>query len=178
MVSLTPSHPESESLYKGKYIELLRNDRWEYVRRVNASGVVVIVPVTKNSEVIFVEQYRKALDARVIEWPAGLVGDKDEFKNEKREVAAERELLEETGFQAETIKFLVDGPVSSGMSSETISFYLAEKCVKKSVGGGDDTEDIQTYVIPLRNVDEWLQSKIKEGFMMDPKIYVGLYFLK
>ena len=38
------------SLCRGKFLELLKEGRWEYVRRVNASGAVMIVAVTKEGE--------------------------------------------------------------------------------------------------------------------------------
>ena len=46
------------------------------------------------------EQFRKPVTARVIEIPAGLVGDEKEYREETLADSARRELLEETGFQA------------------------------------------------------------------------------
>ena len=42
------------SLCRGKFLELLKEGRWEYVRRVNASGAVMIVAVTKEGELLLV----------------------------------------------------------------------------------------------------------------------------
>jgi ADP-ribose pyrophosphatase len=62
-------------LHKGKYLNLVCDDNWEYVKRTNCSGIVVIVPKTKDGKVIFVEQFRRPVESQVIEWPAGLVND-------------------------------------------------------------------------------------------------------
>ncbi|MFH0986072.1 MAG: NUDIX hydrolase [Candidatus Omnitrophota bacterium] len=165
-------------LHSGKYLDLIRADDWEYVKRKNCNGVVVIVPVTKDGKAILVEQFRRPVEAQVIEWPAGLVDDKASHSGETIEAAARRELLEETGYEAEQLTFLAGGPVSSGLSAEIITFYKAVDVVKKGAGGGDATESIKVHVVPLKEVDLWLYEMGKKGFLVDPKIYAGLYFLK
>jgi ADP-ribose pyrophosphatase len=165
-------------LHKGKYLNLICEDSWEYVKRTNCSGIVVIVPMTKEGKVVLVEQFRRPVEAQVIEWPAGLVNDKMSHDRETMEAAARRELLEETGFDAEHLELLVGGPVSSGLSSEIITFYQALDAVKKGPGGGDATESIKVHEIPLKEVDIWLYEMEQKGFLVDPKVYVGLYFLK
>src|SRR5687768_8463814 len=63
-------------LGNGRFLELVRDEHgWEYARRVNATGVVVIAASTDKNEVILIEQYRPPVGARVVELPAGLVGD-------------------------------------------------------------------------------------------------------
>lgn len=165
-------------LHKGKYLELIREDTWEYVRRTPSGGVVVIVPMTREGKVIFVEQFRRPVEAQVIEWPAGLVNDKASHADETAETAARRELLEETGYEAEHVSLLVQGPVSSGLSSEIITFYQALDAVKTGAGGGDATESIKVHEVPLKEADLWLYEMEKKGFLIDPKVYAGLYFLK
>lgn len=165
-------------LHKGKYLNLHSENEWEYVERTNCSGIVVIVPMTKEGKVILVEQFRRPVEAQVIEWPAGLVNDKESHQRETLEAAARRELLEETGYHAEHLSFLVSGPVSSGLSSEIISFYQALDVVKKGPGGGDATESIKVHEVPLKEADIWLYEMERKGFLVDPKVFVGLYFLK
>jgi ADP-ribose pyrophosphatase len=165
-------------LHSGKYLELICADEWEYVKRKHCKGVVVIVPVTKDGMVILVEQFRRPVEAQVIEWPAGLVDDKEAHSGETMEAAARRELFEETGYEADHLTLLAGGPVSSGLSAEIITFFKAVDVVKKGAGGGDATESIKVHEVPLKEVDLWLYEMGKKGFLVDPKIYVGLYFLK
>ena len=66
------------SLCRGKFLELLKEGRWEYVRRVNANGAVMIVAVTEDGELLLVEEYRVPLHALTIGLPAGISGDKGE----------------------------------------------------------------------------------------------------
>ena len=165
-------------LCKGKYLDLIRDDNWEYVKRNNCNGIVVIVAMTDNQKIILVEQFRRPVQAQVIEWPAGLVNDKYSHDNETMENAARREFLEETGYVAKHFSSLISGPVSSGLSQEIISFYQAIDIEKRGQGGGDHSEDIIVHEVPLKEVDIWLHDMEKQGKLIDPKVYTGLYFLK
>jgi len=78
----------------------------------------------------------------------GLVNDKTSHDPETLEAAARRELLEETGYHAEHLSLLVGGPVSSGLSSEIISFYQALDVSKKVPRRGDATESIRVHEVP------------------------------
>ncbi|MGM9999579.1 MAG: NUDIX hydrolase [Candidatus Bruticola sp.] len=167
-----------EVLYAGKFISLVRVGRWEYAQRSkNVTGIVAIAACTPNNEVILVEQYRPPCGGRVIEFPAGLVGDKSGFGEESLEEAARRELLEETGYKAEQMTYLTEGPASAGITSEIITFYEAENLTLVGPGGGDESENIQVHLVPLNTISEWLQQKMETGVQVDLKVFTGLYFL-
>jgi len=93
-------------LAKGKYLTLVDDRGWEYVTRTGVTGIVVIVAVTDDEKLLLVEQYRPAVRKRVIELPAGLVGDVDAHAGETLHSAAGRELAEETGFAAREMELL------------------------------------------------------------------------
>lgn len=163
--------------YKGRYLSLKEIDSWEYVTRPNAHAVAVLVAVTPENEIVLVEQFRRPVRARVIELPAGLVGDQGDPDEPVLE-AAGRELIEETGFEASSLSLLMECPTSSGMTDEIISFVLANGLKKVGPGGGDDSEDIETHLVPLNDVDNWLDERRLSGTPLDPKIYTALYWLK
>jgi len=163
--------------FKGRYLSLLERDGWEFASRNNASGVVVLVAVTNDEEIILVEQYRKPVGARVIELPAGLVGDHVD-PDESILDAAARELEEETGYAASQIELLMECPSSAGMSDEVVSFVLAKELTRMGPGGGDDSEDIEVHVVPLTETDAWLTRQQSAGKPLDPKIYAALYWLE
>ncbi|MBI3312700.1 MAG: NUDIX hydrolase [Candidatus Omnitrophica bacterium] len=165
-------------LYQGKYLRLVSKKTWEFVERIHGRGVVVIVPLTPQKTVIMIDQYRTALDKRVVEFPAGIADDLKTHRGESLENAARRELTEETGYQAGKMKRLTSGPSASGASSAIMTFFLAQDLIKVSDGGGDDTEDIHVHEIPLKKVPAWIKKMEKKGMLVDPKVYAGLYFLE
>lgn len=167
---------ESKTLYEGNWSRFVERDGWEYVERVKASAVAVLVPITNDQQIVLVEQYRVPLDARIIELPAGLVGDRDEDRDEAVITAAARELEEETGYRAADLKHIMSGPTSPGILAEAPHFYLATGLEKIGDGGGDDSEDITVHCVPLSSVNDWLNQKMTEGLKVDPKVYAGLYW--
>ena len=164
------------TLYRGRYLSLLDADGWEYASRTNATGVVVIVAVTDQDELVLVEQFRIPIDSSVIELPAGLVGD---LKDQSETVldAAQRELLEETGYQAGQMDVLMSCPSSAGMSDEIITFILAKDLRKVSAGGGDSSENITVHVVSRAEVSNWIAARQADGTPADPKIFSALYWL-
>ena len=164
------------TLYKGRFLSLLDKDGWEYASRSNATGVVVLLAVTDQDELVLVEQFRPPVGSTVIELPAGLVGDLDD-REESVLDAAERELLEETGFQAGHISVLMSCPSSAGMSDEIVTFILAKKLRRVAAGGGDSSENITVHVVPRAGVSDWIAAKQAEGVPADPKIFSALYWL-
>jgi len=168
---------EHKTLYHGRYLSLLEIDGWEFASRSNASGVVVLLAVTQRNELVLVEQFRIPVGSAVIELPAGLVGDLND-PDESVLLAAQRELLEETGYQADHLRVLMSCPSSAGMSDETITFVLATGLRRVASGGGDSSEEITVHVIRLAEVDDWVSSRLAAGALLDPKIFSALYWLR
>lgn len=168
---------QTETLFRGRYLSLLKVDGWEYASRSNASGVVVLVAVTDRDELVLVEQFRIPVNNRVIELPAGLVGDLGDA-DEPLLLAAQRELLEETGFEAGQLEILMSCPSSAGMTDEVITFVRASGLKRVAAGGGDASENITVHLVPLAGVDRWLREKRLAGWPMDPKIFSALYWLE
>ncbi len=165
----------SETLYQGKYITLQKKGSWEFVSRCHVTGTVGILAITENREIILIEQFRPPVNRRVIEIPAGLVGDVPNEELETSTEAAHRELLEETGYVAESMEYLAEGPSSAGLSTELISFFQAVGLKKVSDGGGDNSEHITVHRVPLEDLSAWINSKRSEGCLVDYKIFAALY---
>lgn len=163
------------TLYSGKYLALMKEGHWEYAERVGATGAAIILAVTPEQKILFVEQYRIPVHARTIELPAGITGDEGE--NETDAEAAKRELLEETGYEAAKIEPLITGPASSGLTSETVTIFLASDLKRVHAGGGVANEKITVHEVPLKNLHDWLEAKRAEGCMIEPKLFAALYFL-
>ena len=168
---------ETETLFAGRWLRLMRRGRWEFAERTNPGGGVIIVAITPSNCVLFVEQWREAVRGKTIEMPAGLIGDLAGNAAESAIAAAARELTEETGYRAGRIEFLMAGPSSAGMSNEMIAFVRAYDLVREHAGGGDATENILVHEVPLADAATWLLGKSREGYSIDPKLFAGLYFI-
>lgn len=164
--------------WEGKYLRVLQQGRWEYADRVNTTGAVAIVALTENSGLILVEQYRIPVARRVIELPAGLVGDLAADATEDFSVAARRELLEETGYEAAEMRCLTSGPPSAGLASEIVVFFRATGLRRLTKGGGDPHEEIQVHEVPVADVRPWLEQQMAKGVLVDPKVYAGLFLIQ
>lgn len=169
---------DETTLAEGSYLRLLRTaEGWEYAERTGEGSAVAVVAVTDEGNLVLVEQHRPPVGSSVIELPAGLVGDRTEFEGEAMEVAAERELLEETGYAAEQMELLTKGPPSPGAVNETIAFFRADGLRKVAEGGGDDSEEITIHEVPVQEVPEFLRDVEETGVVVDPKVWVGLFFV-
>ena len=165
-----------ETLFEGRWLRVLRRGHWEYAERTHGNGMaVIIIAVTPQDQVLFVEQLRVPLGRRTIEMPAGLVGDQP--GEDTLEDAARRELVEETGWHPEHVDVLLTGPTSAGMSSERIAFVRARGLRKVGAGGGVDCEDITVHQVPRPAAPMWLMRKQREGFEVDLKLWAGLWMI-
>lgn len=175
---MNPKHEgPAQVAWEGRWLRIRTRGTWEYAERTHADGkAVIIVAVTPERKLLFVEQYRVPLQQRTIEMPAGLVGDN--LGEDTLESAAARELLEETGWQANHVEVLMEGPTSSGMSNEIIAFCRATGLTRVHAGGGDETEDITVHEVPVDEAARWLTARMAEGYAMDPKLWAGLWFVE
>lgn len=164
-------------LHEGHWLTLKQRGGWEFVERNNPGGAVIIIAVTPEDKVLFVEQFRVPIMQRTIEMPAGLVGDLEGHDDEDVLLASCRELEEETGYACDDIRFLHAGPSSAGMSTEMMTFVRARDLRKVGPGGGDDSEDITVHAIERDQAGAWLVQKAREGFSIDPKLFAGLWLL-
>lgn len=167
-----------EILHQGEWLRLVRRGKWEACERCHGGDgmAVIVIAVTPDDEVLFVEQYRVPLQRRTIEMPAGLVGDNHD--DDSLEAAATRELIEETGWEPRRVDVLLTGPTSAGMSNERIAFVRARDLVKVGDGGGVGDEGITVHAVPRAEAPAWLMRKHAEGCELDLKLWAGLWMIE
>src|SRR5438270_2078097 len=155
------------TIFEGKHVLVIERDGWEFVERKNGKEAVAVIALTDDDELILVEQYRRPVDARVIDLPAGLVGDDGE--NDPARTAA-KELEEETGFIAGEVRFIAKCPTSPGITSEQVSFYRALRVH----GAAKPEEGIGVHLVPRARIAAWLRQK---SSLIDVKVWTALYFV-
>jgi ADP-ribose pyrophosphatase len=177
MTDIRIDDEQPQVLYQGDWLRMVRRGHWESCERTHGKDglAVLVIAVTPDDHVLFVEQYRVPLGARTIEMPAGLVGDG--IEGDTLESAARRELIEETGWDAGRIDVLLVGPTSSGMSNERIAFARARDLRKVGEGGGVADENITVHAIPRATAPAWLMRKYAEGYELDLKLWAGLWMI-
>jgi ADP-ribose pyrophosphatase len=164
-------------IWQGSHLDLVMRGNWEFVQRKNITGIVCIVALTDDGKIVLVEQYRPPVASRVIELPAGFVGDLPGQEAEPLESAARRELAEETGYDAGRMELLFDGVPSAGLCDEHITFFLATELTKVGPGGGDRNEDITVHEAPLDDLLDYLDDRVRTGVKVDVKIFSPLYII-
>lgn len=162
---------KAEIMWAGKYIQAIKDGKWEYVSRPNNISAAVIIAID-DGHILLVEQYRVPIGKNCLELPAGLVGDVN--AGEDILIAAGRELEEETGYRAERLENLGEYYSSPGMVSESFNLVRAHNITKISQGGGVDDENITVHRVKLAEIQEFISTKIAEGVAMDGKVFLLL----
>ena len=106
--------------------------------------VAMVLPITKNGEIICVRQYRHAFGDFFIELPAGHF----DSNKEKAEVAAMRELEEEAGYISENIEKIATLYDKPGKDTNRIHLFLVENVIKAKEQKLNLTEDIEVILVP------------------------------
>lgn len=160
-----------ETRWEGRFITVKQQGTWEYVSRsrgIHAAVILAIDDAADGRHVILVEQYRVPLKVQCLELPAGLVGD--DSAGEAAQVAAERELEEETGYRASHWRVIGEFYSSPGMVSESFTLLMATGLVKIGDGGGVDSEDIVVHRVPLAGIADFVAAKRAEGCGIDVRV--------
>jgi ADP-ribose pyrophosphatase len=158
-------------MWSGKFITALRQGKWEYVSRPRGIRAAVIVAVD-DGHLLLVEQYRVPIGRNCLELPAGLVGD--ETEGEGAELAAIRELEEETGYRAARVENLGDYYSSPGMVSESFTLVRAHDLTKVGEGGGTEDEEICVHRVPQTDLPAFVAARRAEGVAIDVKLLLVL----
>ena len=134
---------------------------------VHHPGAVVVVPLTATGTVVMVRQYRAAVDADLLEIPAG----KRDVHEEPTEVTAARELAEEVGQQAGRLDLLARFYNSPGFCDELSWLYLARdlSTVPQDRQGAEE-QYMTIEEVPLDAVP----AMITAGEIVDAKSIIGL----
>lgn len=123
---------------------------------VRHPGSVIVLPVRAQGaggpSVLLIENFRISVEAKVLELPAGT-----RARGEDPLVCAHRELEEETGHRAGTMRGLGSFLTSPGLSDERMHAFVATDLVEVGQRLEVD-EDIVVRPMPARQAVEWAQA--------------------
>lgn len=145
--------------YRGKRIVVkelhYRNPRTNeilYREHVLAGHAAIIIPETEDGKFIMIKEPRTPVGLTVLAFPAGMIE-----KGESEEEGAIRELEEETGYRAKSIKKLREVYPAIGYSNEKTIIFLAKDLIKTK-RHLDETEDIEVLELPKDEVRQMLDN--------------------
>lgn len=131
---------------------------WHLYQIVRHPGGVGVLPLHEDGTVTLIRQLRPAVGSRLLEVPAGRLAP-----GEDPAVCGRRELAEETGLRAKTIRSLGEFHPSPGVFDETIHLFLAAGLTQEEANP-EQYEEIGTIRIPLEQARRMAMSgEIKDG---------------
>jgi ADP-ribose pyrophosphatase len=137
-------------------------------------NIALVLPITSNKEIVFVRQYRHAIADFFLELPAGGFDP----TSESAEVAAMRELEEETGYIAPSVTKIATLYDRPSKDTNQTYLFLAENVVKSGKQKFDITEEIEVVLIPQESViDKIIQGEISVVGSV-AALFLGLNLLK
>ena len=143
--------------------------KWECVSRKRCAGaVLMIAELLPSHRLVLIRQYRPPADGIVLEFPAGLIDE-----GETPETAALRELREETGYHGVIRKIFPPAYNSPGLTGEfihTVLMEIPENAQKELKTDFDESEQIETLLIPKHSLLESVESMCAEGIRIDAKV--------
>jgi len=166
----------SEQGFNGHLLKLwvdkvkLPNGRTSTREMIKHQGAVGILPILPDGSMIFVKQFRYAIDSVIYEIPAGkLELGEDPFE------CAKRELSEESGYEAGHWDKLTSIVTTPGFTNETIHLYVAT-----GLTGGKQHPDPDEFLDVVALKPEQVRAMVLNEEIFDAKTLAALllYFYK
>jgi len=129
---------------------------------------VVVLPFTADGEVVVIEEWRQAVKRVNRALPAGSMEPTDD----EPRAAVSRELREETGYEANSVRHLYTAEPANGYADSAFHYFLAEGCTQTAEQDLDFNESIRVETAAFDD----LLSSVKSGDLRDGRSAVGLMY--
>lgn len=134
---------------------------------IESADWVNVIPLTSDNQVVMVRQYRHGTRQISLEIPGGLVNPQDTPLD-----TARKELLEETGYQAEEITLIGTAHPQPALFNNRCFTFLATNVRKTAALDLDEGEDIEVALIPLPDIPRL----IREGEITNAMVILAFYW--
>lgn len=139
---------------------------------VRPSNWVNVIPITPDGKVVLIEQFRHGIGGITLEIPGGMVDPEDGGSN----IAAERELLEETGYKGQELHFLGCNHPNPALQPNICDTYLSVNATHIQVPNFDSTEEIAIKLVPIKEIPALISSgKISHALVIVAFQYLQLF---
>jgi ADP-ribose pyrophosphatase len=172
---------ERNVVHRGRYLTfqvdtIERADGSRGTREIVAHpGAVAILAIDAEDRVLLVRQYRVAVGEALLEIPAGTLDVAEDGSIEDPDIAAPRELEEETGMRAGSWRLIARFFTAPGFASEEMHLYLATDLRPAEADrlGPDEDERLLLERMPWREA----VAAAERGELRDGKTLVALLWL-
>ena len=180
-LDLTERVVDSKTIYRGSYLTF----RIDTVERTDGSraerevvghpGAVAILAIDEVDRVLMVRQYRAPAGRILLEIPAGTLDVGDSGAIEDPDLAAPRELEEETGYRAGSLRLLASFWTAPGFATELMHLYLATdlRPADDARLSPDEDERLELERVPLGDAI----AAVERGEIADAKSILALLWL-
>jgi ADP-ribose pyrophosphatase len=173
---------DSSTIYSGKYLTFRvdtveRTDGTRAQREiVGHPGAVAILALDDQDRVLMVRQYRAPAGRTLLEIPAGTLDiDPETGAVEDPALAAPRELEEETGYRAGSLRLVTSFWTAPGFATELMHLYLASDLALADDArlSADEDERLELEHVP------WAEALalVDRGEIADAKSLVALLWM-
>jgi 8-oxo-dGTP pyrophosphatase MutT (NUDIX family) len=138
---------------------------------IETADWVNVVPVTRNNELVCIRQFRHGSEKITLEIPGGMVDP-----GEKPEIAAARECLEETGFEATSLQSLGVLNANPAIFGNRLHTYLATDVQPVAEINNTSTEQTELVLVPIAEVPDLLVSGEIDHALVAATLWRALYF--
>ena len=148
-----------------------RTKEWTYIERRNQQRAVVLVPVCQRSgALVLIQQYRVPLEREILEFPAGLVEPHEDLG-----LAAQRELLEETGYRGSVVEIGPSVCTSPGITSESVHIvYMDGGEEPEGTASPDSSEKITVIKVCVSEFAKIIEEARRGSSILDARVYLYL----
>ncbi|MCT9097903.1 NUDIX hydrolase [Haloarchaeobius sp. HME9146] len=129
---------------------------------------VVVLPFTRDGDVVVIEEWRHAVGRVNRGLPAGSVEEHDD----DLAVAARRELTEETGYEADRVEHLTSVEPANGIGNSLFHYFVAYDCEDV---GGQELDFNESIRVDTAEYDDLL-AEARTGELRDGRAMTGLLY--
>lgn len=155
-----------EVLFTTPFFSLIRRDKYFVITERSLINGAVVIPETEDGQFMLIKHFRPAIEQYSIEFPRG-----GRDNNEPLSETAWRELMEETGYDANVLEHLGNIHSNTSLIQSAMAIYHA-KGIKKVTDKTDGEAESVLFVDKAT-----LKAMVREGKITDSHTLSGIAML-